>query len=98
MSGPAYFDWLSDVLINCWAITGQGAHVILIVRVQEQMSLLARGERALIESAYEAFQDEGLEQEVTGLTAQHLAASRDGRQGWHILVLQRPGLESDDVA
>lgn len=98
MSGSAYFDWLSDVLVNCWAVTAQGAHVILIVRVQEQMSLLARGERALIESANVAFEDEGLEQQVESLTAQHLAASRDGRQGWHILVLRRPALESDDMA
>lgn len=98
ISGTRYLDWLSDVLVNCWAVTAQGAHVILIVSVEEQMSLLARGERALIDSANVAFEEESLEQQVETLTSQHLAASRDGKQGWHILVLQRPALESDGMA
>lgn len=95
MTGSAYLDWLTQVLVNCWGAVRQGGHVVLVVGVTEKAGVLARAERALVDSANEAFEDEGLATEGETLTAQHLAASRDGTQGWHILVLQRPNLESD---
>lgn len=98
LTGSAYLDWLTQVLVNCWGAVRQGGHVVLVVGVTEKAGVLARAERALVDSANEAFEDEGLEAEVETLTAQHLAASRDGTQGWHILVLQRPALESDAEA
>lgn len=98
LTGSAYLDWLTQVLVNCWGAIRKGGHVVLVVGVTEQAGVLARAERALVNSANEAFEDEGMEAEVETLTAQHLAASRDGTQGWHILVLQRPALESDAEA
>ncbi|MDL2342698.1 hypothetical protein QOL99_00895 [Deinococcus sp. MIMF12] len=93
-----YLEWLRTVLGHCWNALSIGGHVALIVSIEQAIPLVSRAERALTDSANLAFEDEGLVEEVGSLTAQHLAVSRDGRQGWHILVLRRPTLETDAQA
>ncbi|PJI53153.1 hypothetical protein CTI14_32365 [Methylobacterium radiotolerans] len=54
LTGSAYLDWLTQVLVNCWGAVRQGGHVVLVVGVTEKVGVLARAERALVNSANEA--------------------------------------------
>ena len=88
LSNPGYTDWLEDVLDNCWGAVKAGGHLALIVPVTASVPVFARAERALTDSASETFK-----QDVEMPTFTHLAVSRDGKEGWHILVYRVPAIK-----
>ena len=82
-----YEDWLTEILDSCWGAVREGGHLALIVPIQSEFDVLARAQTAMQVSASQA-----LESDVEALTATHVAVSRDGREGWYILVLQSPSI------
>ena len=93
LSLAGYTDWLEDVLRNCWGAVKAGGHLALIAPVSVAVPVYARAERALLDSASETF---GIDIEEP--TATHLAISRDGREGWHILMVQVPSIDEPAAA
>ncbi len=88
ISEPRYTDWLEDILENCWEAVKAGGHLALIVPITASVPVFARAERALTDSASKIF---GEDIEVPTFT--HLAVSRDGKEGWHILVYRTPAIK-----
>ncbi|WP_424950291.1 hypothetical protein [Deinococcus sp.] len=88
ISDPGYTDWLESILDNCWGAVKAGGHLALIVPVTVSVPVFARAERALTDSASEMFG-----QDIEVPTHTHLAVSRDGKEGWHILVYRTPAIE-----
>ena len=93
LSLAGYTDWLEDILENCWGAVKESGHLALIVPITATVPILARAERALTDSASKAF---GQDIEVPTFT--HLAVSRDGKEGWHILVYRTPAIQETEVA
>jgi len=88
---PAYTDWLRKVLKHCWSALRQTGHLVLIVPVTADVQVLARAGRALEGSASEVFRED-----VEELTAMYLAVARNGKEGWHLLVLRHPLYGKED--
>ena len=88
ISEPRYADWLEEILDNCWGAVKAGSHLALIVPVTVSVPVFARAERALTDSASEMFG-----QDIEVPTHTHLAVSRDGKEGWHILIYRTPAIE-----
>ncbi len=88
LSDSGYTVWLEGILDNCWGAVKAGGYLALIVPVTASVPIFARAECALTVSASKMF---GEDIEVPTFT--HLAVSRDGKEGWHILVYRTPAIE-----
>ncbi|WP_189008925.1 hypothetical protein [Deinococcus malanensis] len=80
-----YAEWLTEILGHCWGAIKAGGHLALIVPIQGELAILAAMEHVLLESAIEVFALDDAK-----LRAVHIAAARNGSEGWHILVFQVP--------
>ena len=87
LSEPRYTDWLEDILTSCLGAVKAGGHVALVVPITAQFPLMARAQSALLRIASEV-----AGQDIGDLAALHVAVSRDGREGWHLLVSQIPAI------
>lgn len=80
-----YDAWLLQVLKHSWDVLADKGHLALIVTISTTADTLSQAEFALLQSYKEAFR---YEDRPSRPTATRMAVSKDGRQGWHILVMQ----------
>ena len=90
-SDEGYLDWLREILDGTASAVRQGGHLALIVPLGVDLALLGQIQMVLRLSIQQEFNSE----ELPELTANHLAVSRDGQEGWHLLVTQVPGIEEE---
>ncbi|AZI43437.1 hypothetical protein EHF33_12335 [Deinococcus psychrotolerans] len=85
-----YEAWLTEIMNSCWAAVKAGGYLALIVPIQSDFDVLSRAQQAMRCSACAEFN-----LDIEELTATHVAVSRDGREGWHVLVLQSPPINEE---
>ncbi|MDO4263841.1 MAG: hypothetical protein Q4C67_06550 [Deinococcus sp.] len=82
--GCTYDAWLLRILEHTWHVLANGGHLALVVSLETSADTVSQAEFALVHSYCRAF-DIRLERP----TASRLAVARDGRQGWHILIVKK---------
>ncbi|AWN22140.1 hypothetical protein DKM44_01865 [Deinococcus irradiatisoli] len=85
-----YEQWLKAIMASCWGAVKAGGHLVLVVPIQSDFDVLSRAQAAIRDSAVDEFNID-----IEELTATHVAVSRDGREGWYLLVLQSPPIDEE---
>lgn len=85
--GITYEEWLGRVIENSWPLVAQGGHLALIVILGQSVSDVAGMMETLLSVIRQDLANVSDNIQIRG---HHIAVSKDGREGWHILTIQKP--------
>ena len=85
--GITYEEWLGRVIENSWPLVAQGGHLALIVILGQSVSDVAGMMETLLSVIRQDLANVSDNIQIKG---HHIAVSKDGREGWHILTIQKP--------